>query len=83
MSEYTLLRSQKNTILELVKRSELDPFNFSWSEELSKYTSTRGGISPYVSRLSYNDIDTEFYFQFDFHKGAHYAIYSPGQDKLV
>jgi hypothetical protein len=79
MSGYTLLRSQKNAILELVKRSELDPFNFSWSEELSKFS--WGGNRPEVSCLSYND--TEFYFLFDFLKGENYAIFSPGADKLV
>jgi hypothetical protein len=83
MPEYTLLRSQKNTILELVKQSELDPFNFGWSKELSKYTSTGAGIPVEVSRLSYIDVDTDFYFQFDFHKGEHYAIFSPGDNKLV
>jgi len=82
MSEYSLilLKSQSNEVFNLVKESELDPFNFSWSEEDSKYTSTKAGLSVPVSRLSYED--GCFYFQFDVHKGRHYAIFSPGSDKL-
>jgi hypothetical protein len=80
MSEYMLLRSQRNTVLALIKQYEVDPFNFSWSEVESKYTSERS-LSVEVSRLSYKD--TEFYFQFDFLRGEHYAIFSPGEQTLV
>jgi hypothetical protein len=80
MSKYTLLRSQRNSVLDLVKGSELDPFNFSWLEAPSRYARNAAGVTEEVSRLCYND--TEFYFQFDFKNGMHYAIFSPGQDAL-
>jgi hypothetical protein len=81
MSEYPILRSQKNEILNLIKESELDPFNFIWRVGASKYTHTDSGVPVLVSRLSYDG--TEYYFQFDFVKEQHYAIFSPGGEKLV
>ena len=75
-----LLRSQRNSVLQLVKNLELDPFNFRWSEKPSMLM-VIDGSNAVVSRLSYND--TDFYFQFDFKDGMHYAIFSPGRETLV
>jgi hypothetical protein len=80
MPQCTLLKYQKNEVFELIKESSLDPFNFFWN----KTASSRSGdtlSSDIISKLEYKGSD--FYFLFDFLRKAHYAEYSPGNDKLV
>jgi len=81
MSEYNLLRSQKNGVLEAIKSSGLDPFNFKWSEEDSQCTREDEFSFASVERLSY--VDIKFYFQFDCSEGKRYAIFSPGRERCV
>lgn len=72
-----LLRSQKNAVLEAIKRSGLDPFNFTWSTAPSRQTQ---GLS--VSKLEYRG--TDYFFLFDFARGKdHHCTFSPGHEKLV
>lgn len=86
MTDYSLLRSQKNEVLELIKQSTLDPYNFSWSVERSRKTVERSrktnesGVPVTISILKYNN--TPYYFIFEILKGSHFSIYSPGGDKL-
>jgi hypothetical protein len=70
--------SQKNTIFEMIKRYELDPFNFEWKETQSVHKSNNGLI---VSRLEYKN--TPYFFQYDFVKGNPYQLFSPGSDVLT
>ena len=79
MLEYTLMRSQTNEVLELVKETTMDPYNFSWSEENSRL-SDEHGLPLTVSKLRYEN--SPYYFLFDLHKKMHYSFYSPGEDKL-
>jgi hypothetical protein len=81
MSEYTLLRSQKNEVLEAIKSSGLDPFNFKWSEEDSQYTREDEYSFASVERLTYEDVT--FYFQFDYYQEKRYVIFSPGRERCV
>lgn len=78
MANYTLMTSQKNEVLELIKRTTLDPFNFSWSPVLSKL-STENERPLTVSKLSYDN--SPYYFIFDFLHKRHYCFFSPGNDK--
>ncbi len=79
MIENVLMRSQKNEILEWIKETSLDPFNFTWSDEISKLSS-QNGLPLAVSKLSYDN--SPYYFIFDLHKERHYCFYSPGENKL-
>jgi hypothetical protein len=79
MGEYTLMTSQKNSVLECIKHTTLDPFNFRWSKVTSQHTIADGKYAR-VSKLSY--INTDYYFIFDLIKGQHYCLFSPGQEKL-
>jgi hypothetical protein len=79
MIDWNLMRSQKNEILELLKTTTLDPFNFSWTSVDSRL-SVESEMSLTVSKLNYNN--SSYYFVFDIHKNQHYSFYSPGEDKL-
>ena len=79
MIENTLMKSQKNEILELIKQTSLDPFNFRWSDENSQM-SDENGMLLIVSKLSYDN--SPYYFLFDLHKNSHHSFYSPGESKL-
>ena len=79
MVDYNLMRSQKNEVLELIKATTLDPYNFNWSTEHSTL-SDESEMPLIVSKLSYNN--SPFYFIFDLHKKKHYSFFSPGHDKL-
>jgi hypothetical protein len=79
MIEYTLMISQKNKILELIKKTTLDPFNFRWSDEISRLSSEKR-LPLIVSKLSYDN--SPYYFLFDFYKERHYCFFSPGNNKL-
>lgn len=81
MIKRLILTSQKNDVLDLIKNSNLDPFNFKWSEADSRFSKSRAGYSAGVSLLKYEK--TQFYFKFDFGTEGHYAIFSPGEDQVV
>ena len=57
--ESLLLLSQKNQVLELIKRKNLEPFNFEWITEASLKTNMLR-----VSQLTYRN--TQFFYRFDF-----------------
>lgn len=78
MSQSTLLVSQKNQILELIKNTSFDPFNFEWSEVYSSFSNTRNKLT--VSEISYKN--SNFYYVFDFKNDKNYSIFSPGKDQL-
>jgi hypothetical protein len=80
-SEHKLLRSQKNEVLEAIKSSGLDPFNFKWSEDDSQCMMDDDFSRASVERLSYEDLI--FYFQFDYLQGKRYAIFSSGRERCV
>jgi hypothetical protein len=73
--EAVLLLSQRNAVFSLVVEVGLDPTQFEW-----KRSSSRKTADLVVSRLHLRD--TRYFFLFDFHRGQHYAIYSPGEDRL-
>lgn len=79
MLDCKLMRSQKNEILELIKATTLDPYNFSWSTEQSRLSNSEG-IPSAVSKINYNN--SRYYFVFDFHKNEHRSFFSPGEEKL-
>ncbi|HEA69830.1 MAG TPA: hypothetical protein ENI07_23915 [Desulfobacterales bacterium] len=78
MDEYTLMTSQKNEILELIRGTTLDPFNFKWSDEDSKFL-VEDNRFVIVSKLSYED--SPYYFIFDLSNQGHYSLFSPGEDR--
>ncbi len=80
MTQYILLTSQRNEILELIKETKLDPFNFKWTEVLSKFTTDDSSVPVTVSQILYQG--TSFYFTFDLNTRQHYTFYSPAEDKL-
>jgi len=79
MLENTLMKSQKNEILDLIKETSLDSFSFKWSD-VDSQLSDNGGFPLTVSKLSYDN--SSYYFVFDLHKNQHYSFYSPGNSKL-
>jgi hypothetical protein len=80
-TEYKLLRSQKNQILESIKLCDLDPFNFKWTEHESDYLTDGENYSLSVERLTYEDVT--FYFQFDYSGQKRYCIFSPGRERCI
>lgn len=76
MSEYLLLKSQKNEIFELIKNKDLDHANFIWTEVRSTWTSGEA-----VNMIKY--IDSDFFFKFDFRRNENYCSYSPGKVRKV
>lgn len=79
MIDCNLMRSQKNEILELIKTTALDPYNFSWTKVDSRL-SVESRNSLLVSKIRYNN--SPYYFIFDLLDNQHYSYYSPGEDKL-
>lgn len=72
-----MIKSQKNTILELITQANIEPFLFEWNQIKS---SDNGGFSTkQVSILNF--ISSAYYFIFDFKNEHHHASYSPGDDR--
>ncbi len=72
--KFTLLRSQRNRVFEMLGDAGLEPALFSWTKE-----EIPGNMI--VSRLSYrNDIH---YFQFSSHEGNSWCVCSPGLYRAV
>ncbi len=76
MSEYLLLKSQKNEKFKLNKNEGSDPANFIWTEIDSFWL---GGEE--VNKIEY--IDSDFFFKFDFRLNENYCSYSPGEARKV
>ncbi len=76
MNKQILLKSQKNEVFQLIKNAGLDPFNFAWQEETSKFDSSL------VDCLKYQQ--TGFFFKFDYReRQKHFSTISPGKETLV
>jgi hypothetical protein len=71
-----VLKSQKNTILEIIQSYDISPEQFVWDEIQSVI---RNDV--YVSRLVHKS--SGYYFQFDFYDGRHYCTFSPGENKDI
>jgi hypothetical protein len=78
VNEYAmlLLKSQKNVIFNLIKSSELEPFNFIWSERPSKHSAQE-----LISILTYDG--TDFFFAFESKRGVPYSVFSPGEEITI
>lgn len=76
--EYKLLKTNKNYFFEILKKTGLEPANFSWTNQQVPDTSVP---PPYkniiVPKLEY--LDGEYYFQFE----KYSCTFSPGQTKAV
>ena len=70
---YELLRSQSNQLLELIKESKLEVFNFRWTTSRN----TRSGYDT-IPKLVYDG--TQYYFSFDNYNNSHHVLYSPGKE---
>lgn len=68
-----LMRSQKNQLLEIIKRKELDPFNFEWVKEVDR--------SKLISLLKYKD--TDYLFGTKIYPDYFEWVASPGLDYLI
>ena len=81
MENRTLLKSQRNEILALIRNAGLDPLNFEWVDVNSSRSTDAFLHGDAVSKLCYRD--SGFYFIYDFQKGSQFAEFSPGRDRLV
>ena len=81
METRTLLRSQRNDVLQMIRESGLDPFNFEWFKVRSSRSIDRLGNGDVISKLKYSGSD--YYFLFDFANDLHYCEFSPGEQTLV
>jgi hypothetical protein len=70
LKNYTLLKSQKNRVYELLQQGGLEPAEFSWAKE-----EIAGSLI--VSRLNYRDGTS--YFQFSSHEVNAWCTACPGQ----
>jgi hypothetical protein len=70
IKKFTLLRSQRNRVFELLQEAGLEPAEFSWAKE-----EIAGGIV--VSRLNYRD--GAHYFQFSSHELNAWCVACPGR----
>jgi hypothetical protein len=73
MAEIKLLKSQKNSVFEIVRKNDLDPTNFSWE----KIKSLR---DPSITVNQLNHIQSDFFFTFDY---SFQSTFSPGEQTLV
>jgi len=72
-----IMQSQKNQVLQIIKKMELDPFDFEWGKCSSEF-------GQQVTRPCLKYKDTKFFFIFDTYlEGEPYAIYSPGKEKII
>jgi hypothetical protein len=68
--KFTLLRSQRNRVYEMLREEGLEPSEFSWTTE-----TIAGSLT--VSRLNFRD--GTYYFQFSSHEVNAWCAVSPGQ----
>lgn len=79
MSEFPILLSQKNQVLEDIQGFDLPPEDFEWELAQSNY---EGMLVILVSRLVQKS--TGYYFQFDFlRQDVHACTFSPGQSTIT
>jgi hypothetical protein len=69
--KYTLLRSQRRQIFEILRETELEPADFSWAEREEL------GGTILVSRLNYRE--GAYYFQFSWYELSSWCILCPGR----
>lgn len=75
MEHNTLLKTQKNDVLTVIKSTHLDPLKFRWDMEQSTCSSdTKTPILRYG--------EGEYFFKFDFYGNKHYADFSPGTEHI-
>lgn len=86
--EYTLLKSQKNEVFEIIQEQGLEPANFSWiTGEYripSEHILTRDLIHCVyeVPKLIYQK-NSQFYFQFELRNGRLHCTFSPSKDTPI
>lgn len=74
-----ILTFQKNQLFLILRKLELDPAEFEWTEVESSAFS-EGGSRSIVSILTH--VPTSYYYKFDFdYNGYHYGLWSPGNDR--
>jgi hypothetical protein len=71
---HLILLSQKNRIFEIIQVNNIPTDQFTWVERPSNFDS-RITVSALLHKPS------GFYFQFDFYQGAHYCLFSPGENQ--
>ncbi len=69
-----LLKSQQNSIFQLILDIGLNPADFKWESQESRKTP-----NDEVSILRFRDGD--WYFMFDFSKRQHFTFFAPGHDR--
>jgi len=69
--KYTLLRSQRRQVFDVLREAGLEPGEFSWAEK------EEAGGNFVVSRLNYRD--PAYYFQFSWYEMSSWCILSPGR----
>ncbi len=69
--KYTLLRSQRKQVFEILREAGLEPAEFSWSER------QEAGGTIVVSRLDYRD--PPYSFQFSWYELSSWCILCPGR----
>jgi len=74
IKKFTLLRSQRRRVFELLQDAGLEPAEFSWAKE-----EIAGGIV--VSRLNYRD--GTHYFQFSSHEMNAWCVVCPGRYRSI
>jgi hypothetical protein len=74
LRKFTLLRSQRSRVFEMLREAGLEPAEFSWAKE-----EIAGDIA--VSRLSYRA--GTYYFQFSSHELNAWCIVCPGRYRLI
>lgn len=72
MTRLLLLKSQMNTVFELIAACGLDPAQFAWHQVASQFS------KDVIHKLVY--LNSSYYFRFDIHNGSHFSRYSPGDD---
>ena len=73
--KYTLLRSQRRQVFEVLHEAGLEPAEFSWIEKDAV------GGNFIVSRLNYRD--PAYYFQFSWYEMSSWCILSPGRYRSI
>jgi len=74
IKKFTLLRSQRSRVFELLQEADLEPAEFSWAKE-----EIAGNIL--VSRLNYRE--GTYYFQFSSHELNAWCVACPGRYRSI
>ena len=73
-----LLQSQKNELLQIIKRAQMNPSDFTWRKVESSFEADDFGSPQRAPSLVY--LNTLFYYTFDLKGGKHCALFSPGKE---